>query len=305
MTSLALIEAYVAVVHSPELGKDVYTNEYPLRGQDGVRSVAGGFLVGQAVAAASATVDPGFQVHASQSSFLRPARADIPEKVRYWVDRTADGRTFATRLVRAWQGEVCVYIATVSFHNTAVPAGPVLQYQVSAPVVDVQPDDIPGQEVDRFNASNMDKSVPLLQRQSSEMPFDWRFIGVEASTKATDVRLRTFVRSPSLSSSTRSLHLAALAYLSDEFSFGIAVAANPRAVGRGMRNISLATSLTHSVSFHDSNFRADDWLIVERETSWGGEGRVLVHQRMWDVQTGRLVISGMQEALVRLKQGKL
>ncbi|KAI1261138.1 Thioesterase/thiol ester dehydrase-isomerase [Xylariaceae sp. FL1019] len=302
MTSPAPVEARITVVPAPDLGEDVFTHKYPLKGQEGVRSVFGGFLVGQAVSAANATVGSGFEAHASQSSFIRPAKADVQHNVTYWVERTADSRTFATRLVHGRQGGELVYIATISFRNTSIPAGPILQYQVSPPVVDVTPDDIPRQQVDRFNASIIDKSVPLLQVQSDEMPFDWRFVGLEMSDKATDVRLRTFVRSPPLSSREPSVHLAALAYLSDEFSFGIAVAANPRAVGQGMRNVALATSLTHTVSFHDSEFKADDWLIVERETSWGDEGRVLVYQRMWNVETGKLIMSGIQEALVRLKE---
>lgn len=49
---------------------------------------------------------------------------------------------------------------------------------------------------------------------------------------------------PPLSSEKRSLHLAAFAYLSDQWSFGVSIAANPRLVGRGMRNVAFATSIT-------------------------------------------------------------
>ncbi|KAI1758944.1 Thioesterase/thiol ester dehydrase-isomerase [Hypoxylon sp. FL1150] len=305
MALQAPVESCVAVVSASELGKDVYTNQNSLIGQDGVRSVSGCFLVGQALSAANATVRPAFLAYSSQSSFIRPARADTQEKVVYRVEQTADGRTYATRIVHAFQGKACVYTAIISFQNNTAPVGNTLRYHTSKPEVDRNPEDISPQEVDRFNNFVIDKSVPVLNRTSDEMPFDWRFIGMDVADKPSDFRLRAFVRSPPFSTSNPSSHLAALAYLSDEFLFGIAVVANPRAVGPRMRNITMATSLNHSVSFHDPQVRVDDWLVVERETSWGDEGRVLVHQRMWNVSTGRMVLSGIQEALVRLKDAKL
>ncbi|KAI1504191.1 hypothetical protein F5X99DRAFT_372794 [Biscogniauxia marginata] len=46
---------------------------------------------------------------------------------------------------------------------------------------------------------------------------------------------------------------------------------------------------------------SDEPMLGERETSWGANGRVLVHQRFWNAKTGRLVMLGSQEGLVRLK----
>ncbi|KAI1329172.1 Thioesterase/thiol ester dehydrase-isomerase [Xylariaceae sp. FL0255] len=303
MTSSALVQKSVAVARAPQADKDIYTNENPLRGHKGARSVAGGLLVGQAVSAASATVDPTFQVYSSQSSFIRPAQANSP--VAYWVDRTADGRNFVTRTVRAVQRDECVYIAVISFRNTAVSPSRVLQYQIAKPDVRITPEEIPTGEIARFNRSIVDESMPILQLTPDEVAFDWRFIGLETADSPSGFRTRSFVRSPPLSTRDRSVHLAALAFLSDEFIFGIALFANPAAVGLNMKNISLGASLTHTVSFHDAEVEVDDWLIVERDTSWGDDGRVLVNQRMWNVRTGRLVISGVQEALVRLKDAKL
>lgn len=244
-------------------------------------------------------------MYSLQSSFIKPVIAGSKEKVTFRVDRTADGRSFATRHVRTFQGSVCVHLATISFHNTTAPVGPILQYQVSPPKIDISPEDIPAEAVDKFNASLISQSVPLLKHKTDEMPFDWRIVGMEMTGNATDARLRAFVRSRPLSSERPSLHLAAFVYLSDQWGFGVALAANPKAVGRGMHNVAFGASLTHNLTFHDSRVKVDDWLIVERETSWGGEGRVLVHQKVWDVKTGRLVMSGTQEAVVRLKESKL
>lgn len=118
----------------------------------------------------------------------------------------------------------------------------------------------------------------------------------------TSFRFRGFVRSTPLSTEDTLTHLAALAYASDDLFFGTALAANPIAVGQGWRNL---TSLTHNVSFHDPHAKMDEWIVVERETSWGAMGRVVVHQKMWNRQTGKLILSGSQEALVRLRGPKI
>jgi acyl-CoA thioesterase-2 len=68
-----------------------------------------------------------------------------------------------------------------------------------------------------------------------------------------------------------------------------------------MRNVTLGATLTHNISFHDPQVKIDEWLVLERETSWGDEDRVLVHQRLWNLDSGRLILSGTQEALIRLK----
>lgn len=72
-------------------------------------------------------------------------------------------------------------------------------------------------------------------------------------------------------------HLAAFSYLSDEFPFGTALATGLKAAGKGFRNVAMGVSLTHTVSFHDPQARIDGWLVLERETSWGADGRVVIH----------------------------
>lgn len=146
MHTAAPIEAHIAVVPLPNLGPDAYANEKPLT-SEGARSIFGGLLVAQAVSAASATVPDVFRLYSLQSSFLAPANGR--EDVVYRVDRTADGRVYSARIVRAVQGESCVYVATVSFHNVNESVGRVLRY--GPPMLDLDgavPDD-----VDRSDAS--------------------------------------------------------------------------------------------------------------------------------------------------------
>jgi hypothetical protein len=61
-------------------------------------------------------------------------------------------------------------------------------------------------------------------------------------------------------------------------------------------------SLDHSLFFH-AELRADDWLLYEMHSLWAGAARGLVEGRFFDSQ-GRLVVTVMQEGLVRLQLGK-
>ncbi|KAF3026357.1 hypothetical protein E8E14_006687 [Neopestalotiopsis sp. 37M] len=285
MPDKAPVEADIAVSICPDLGPDVYTNNKPLTAQTQERvPIFGGLMVAQAVSAASATVPDTYRLYSSQSSFLSTANA--LEKIRYQVERTFDGRTYATRVVHATQGEACIYIA----------------YGTPMPDLDgARPEDIDLRAIDALQQNFFQRSVPIMQISAEGRPCDWRPLGMDVPEDPSEFWLRGFVRSPPLSTGSPAVHLAALAHMSDEFSFGPAMAANSGILGKGMRNISMAASLTHNVSFHDPHVKVDEWIVLERKTSWGAQGRVLVSQQMWSLETGKLVMSGNQEALIRLK----
>ncbi|KAH6644746.1 thioesterase-like superfamily-domain-containing protein [Boeremia exigua] len=66
--------------------------------------------------------------------------------------------------------------------------------------------------------------------------------------------------------------------------------------------IGMMVSLDHTIYFHNPrHFRADEWIFTEMETTWAGDGRGLVFQRMY-TRNGTLIASCVQEGLVRLKQ---
>ncbi|KAI0106092.1 Thioesterase/thiol ester dehydrase-isomerase [Hypoxylon sp. NC0597] len=309
MTPRAPVESHITVVSVPDLGPHVYTNDRPLVSQQGIRSVFGGCLVSQAISAAAATVPAASRVYSSQSSFL--SSVDASRKVIYRVERTHDGRVYSTRIVRATQvgsaqDELCVYVAVVSFQNSDIPVGNVLRYGTPMPDLDnVAPDDLKPHDTQRFNQAVVERSVPLLQLNHEDRPFDFRFLGMEMGDDPSQCRIRAFVRSPPVSTDSPSIHLAAFGYMSDEYAYGAALAANPQELGNGMKNFAMGASLTHNISLHDPRARVDEWMVMERDTSWASDGRVLVHQRVWNLRTGKLVMSGTQEALVRLKGAKL
>lgn len=272
----------------------------------GSRPVFGGLLIAQALSAACATAPSAFQPYSSQSSFLAPAKGD--DKIVYRVQRTWEGRNFLTRVVHASQQSTgAVYVAIVSFQSaTSASSGNALEYGTPMPELDRRPEEIDPNAMQALQSSLLDKSATVMQQSADDRPLDWRPHSLEVSADdATKFRVRGYVRSPTaLSSRNSSLHLAALAYASDEFFFGPALAANPMAVGKGARNVALGATLTHNVSFHDGDAKMDEWIVMERETTWGSAGRVMVRQMFWDIG-GKLISSSSQEALIRLKGAKI
>ncbi|KFA69878.1 hypothetical protein S40285_10650 [Stachybotrys chlorohalonatus IBT 40285] len=87
----------------------------PLICQPAGEVTLGGYIVTQAIPAASATVAEDVDVYSSQSSFLHPISA--AEGVLCYVHGVAEGKTFITRLVHAVQfiGGPRLYMVILSF----------------------------------------------------------------------------------------------------------------------------------------------------------------------------------------------
>ena len=59
--------------------------------------------------------------------------------------------------------------------------------------------------------------------------------------------------------------------------------------------IGMMVSLDHTIYFHrPRDVRADEWMFSEMESPWGGDGRGLVIQRIWN-KNGKLVATCVQE----------
>ena len=102
------------------------------RGQSrdtGSAQVFGGQVLGQALKAASATMEDGRVVHSLHAYFLR--RGDFNKPIVYSVDRSRDGGSFSTRRVVAIQNGEQIFICSASFQTPE----PGLDYQASAPQV--------------------------------------------------------------------------------------------------------------------------------------------------------------------------
>src|SRR5688500_17530354 len=105
--------------------------------QTTLQRVFGGQVIGQALAAATRTVD-GRPPHSLHAYFLLAGDPKVP--IIYEVDRIRDGKSFTTRRVIAIQHGHAIFSMSVSFHGDERG----LDHQMPAPGVP-KPDTLPSE----------------------------------------------------------------------------------------------------------------------------------------------------------------
>jgi acyl-CoA thioesterase-2 len=255
----------------------------------GSGQVFGGQVLGQALSAASATIDARI-VHSLHAYFLR--RGDVHAPIVYQVDRSLDGHSFSNRRVVAIQHGEPIFTMAASFQI----AEQGFEHQIPMPQV-------PAPE------SLADSTRPppeLLHRVSErlrrffEQPRPFEFRGVQPlelvqprrSAPARQIWFRAVGAVPD----GEELHRCLLAYVSDYFLLDTATLPHGASVFSGEV---IMASIDHAMWFHRP-LRVDDWLLyaVESPSASGARGfaRASIFSR-----DGRLVASTAQEGLVRLK----
>jgi acyl-CoA thioesterase-2 len=254
----------------------------------GSERVFGGQVLGQALTAASYTVD-GRNVHSLHAYFLRPG--DVGAPIVYEVDRALDGRSFSNRRVVAIQHGRPIFNMAASFqipeqgleHQAPMP-------RVAGPegLADVR--EIPDEVLRR---------VPEKMRRfvTHERPFEIRpvepiqLLDPEPAEPKRHVWIRTVAPLPD----SPHLHRNLLAYISDYQLVGTATL--PHKVSFVAGNLQMA-SLDHAMWFHRP-FRIDEWLLYVMESPNASSARGLALGRFYTAD-GRLVASTAQEGLIRL-----
>ncbi len=256
----------------------------------GSAQVFGGQVLGQALTAASATVQ-GRIVHSLHAYFLR--RGDFNAPIVYQVDRSLDGHSFANRRVVAIQHGEPIFNMAASFQ--VVEEG--FEHQMEMPSVP-PPESLP--DSSRPPPELLARMPePLRRFLERPRPFEFRlaqptdFLSPGSARPLRQVWFRAIDRLPD----DERLHRCLLAYLSDYFLLDTATLPHGSAL---LRNALVMASIDHAMWFHRP-LRADDWLLyaVESPSASGARGfaRASVYAR-----DGRLVASTAQEGLVRLRR---
>jgi len=258
----------------------------------GSRSVFGGQVLGQALAAAQATVDNQRSVHSLHAYFLRAG--DVNQPIIYEVDCTRDGRSFSVRRVSAIQQGRVIFFCAASFQQAQTG----VEHQL--PMPDVPPPEhveprppVPAEILQRLPA----KVQRWLSRGS---PVQFRPIhrrnelnpGLHAPCQQVWLRLNEPL------AQNRQLHRALLAYMSDFYLLGTVLF--PHGLSYYQRHVRLA-SLDHALWFH-RDFRVDQWLLYSMESTTTQGGRGLARGQFFN-QEGQLVASSSQEGMVRVNNG--
>jgi len=257
---------------------------------EGWQRVYGGQVIGQALVAASRTVeDQSRAAHSLHGYFLRPGDTTIP--ILYEVDRIRDGKSFTTRRVVAIQKGEAIFSMSVSFHVQE----PGLEHQFDMPDIK-PPEQCPTQQ--ELYARYAD-SIPEDFKMTSERPrpIEMRFAEPinEFSPEQQPPFQHTWIRTIDRMPEDIRLNQCLLAYASDMTL--IDTATRPHAISWASNNFQVA-SLDHAMWFHQP-FKTDDWLLYAQDSPFSGGARGLSRGAFYD-NGGQLVASVAQEGLLRI-----
>ncbi len=282
----APIEQLINLLNLEEIEKNHYRATSP---SEGWQRVYGGQVLGQALVAASRTVEADRQAHSLHGYFLRPGDMKVP--ILYKVDRIRDGKSFTTRRVVAIQHGQAIFSMSISFQ--VMEEG--LSHQFDMP--EVPPPEAVRDELD-IRKEQMAKHPELFEGHPlSTRPIEFRLIDpadLFNPVKQAPRQMAWMRTSGTLPNDLR-LHQCVLAYLSDWSLLDTATL--PHGISYLQHNIQMA-SLDHAMWFHRP-FRADDWLLYVQDSpsASGARGfnRGLIYSR-----DGTLVASATQEGLMRV-----
>lgn len=255
----------------------------------GHRRVFGGQVLGQALAAAYATVEAR-RVHSLHAYFLRAGDPDHP--IIYEVDRSRDGTSFSSRRVVAIQHGQQIFHLSASFQISEL-AG---DRQVLMPEVPA-PEDCPdmAQALETLRRLAPARPRPFI---SERWPFEFRPAQWPDPLQPlpSEPQMKVWFRAIDTVPDDEVLHQCLLAYASDYHLLG--VARLDAHFAQGQDDLQLA-SIDHAMWFHRPA-RPDEWLlyVIDSPNACGSRGfaRGSIFSR-----DGRLVASTAQEGLVRTR----
>jgi len=258
---------------------------------EGWQRVYGGQVIGQALVAASRTVEDESRVaHSLHGYFLRPGDTTIP--ILYSVDRIRDGGSFNTRRVVAVQKGQAIFSMSVSFQ--VMEEG--LHHQIDMPV-DVKPPEECATEAE-LREAYIDK-VPEKFKNNFEgpRPIEIRFVEPinDFEPEPMAPYQNVWIKATDTMPDDIRLNQCLLAYASDMTLLDTSY--RPHGIGWSNENFQVA-SLDHSMWFHRP-FKTDDWLLYAQDSPYSGGARGF-NRGSFYTQDGRLIASATQEGLIRL-----
>jgi len=256
----------------------------------GSPQVFGGQVLGQALMAATATVE-NRAVNSLHAYFLR--RGDFNAPIVYEVDRARDGNHFSTRRIVAIQHGAQIFNMSASFQT---PESGV-EHQLAMPDVP------PPEELPNFDDQVRDllPQLPASMRRALEQkrPFEFRpvqppsFLKPQKSPPLKHMWFRAVAKLPD----DEPLHRCLLAYASDFHLLDTAMM--PHALSLTSPQVMIA-SIDHAMWFH-RDVRVDDWLLYSTDSPSASGSRGFARGSVFS-RDGRLVASTSQEGLVRVIQ---
>ncbi|MEE4246014.1 MAG: acyl-CoA thioesterase II [Kangiellaceae bacterium] len=263
------------------------------RGQSqdlGLPQLFGGQVIGQALSAAKQTIDPVRTSHSFHSYFLLPG--DSKKPIVYEVEAIRDGRSIATRRIKAIQHGRTIFYMTASFHTQEEG----FDHQAEMPDV-VAPEQLKSEQ--DIAKQFIDHIPETLQKKFTvDRPIEMRpveFINPLNPEKSLPVK-HVWMKTNGVLPDDHRIHKYMLAYASD-FGF-LPTATQPHGISFLTPKLQMAT-IDHSMWFH-RDFRFDDWLLYEINSPSASNQRGFVLGKIFN-QQGELVASTAQEGVLRFK----
>jgi acyl-CoA thioesterase len=264
----------------------------------GAQAIFGGTLIAQCMMAAQATVPSSGIVASLHSTFVQGGKPSTP--IFYTVQRLHSDCSRWTRAVRASQEGQCIFLATMNFitrvKNPERAPQVVFGGRRQSETLFGEAKSGGGAEECPYICSNLDA------RPADDGRFD-------------ETKIYQWMKTcHSINASTPSVHLAAIAYMSDNYFLptatrvhGIHWERDPEALPTSLasqrddrEDVKLMVSLDHSIYFTpaSADTRADEWMWTEMQSPWMGNERALVSQRVYS-GSGALIAIIFQEVCWR------
>ncbi|KAJ5699097.1 hypothetical protein N7462_001102 [Penicillium macrosclerotiorum] len=327
-TESSPIEKHIKVVSASASHSDVFKNQYTLW-RPSLRGIFGGIAIAQSLRAAQLTVPDGVYAHSMHCSFVSAGNGE--DTINYHVERIRDGKSFCLRLVRAIQINRTIFIATISFTSHQIlPESKFLEHAINIPNIELpsrsKSPRASGNSGIVLEAPFINKSAGILKGKNHN-PSDKRI--------HQWIRARGAIDAPA----GDPVHLAALAFMSDSYLLAAVphchqtwlfedppvtefystkedlftspkshtpilrphLESSTQIEGELGSKVTMMVSLDHIIYFHNVKcLKADEWLLTEVQTSWSGNARGLIHQKIWAGGDGTLLATCIQEGIIRL-----
>ncbi|KAH9059998.1 thioesterase II [Lactarius vividus] len=268
------------------------------------RGVFGGQVISQGLVAATKSVKPDFALHSLHCYFLQAVSPAIP--VLYYVDRVRDGRSYATRLVRAVQGgkDALTMMCSFQLPEPWQPSQSWKMYKVEPP--ESCPDEVEllrrmaTEQPDRTEeakawlrgyAQAREESPVAVKHAGEHIDPDGRRTFLYWMKAKTDKKFPT------------SLHKCIMAYISDLHFMA------PAITGAGFKRshdttgpkaLAMASSLDHSIVFYEHDFDCTEWFLYAMTSQVSGHGRGCGTGLLYS-RDGKLIAVANQEGVMRAK----
>jgi len=272
----------LALLDLEKAGDDIFRGQSP---EGRIQRVFGGQVLGQALVAATRTVEASRICHSLHAYFLRPGDPRVP--ILYEVDRSRDGRSFSVRRVVAIQNGKQIFILAASFQ------APEQGYEHQFPMPDVPPPEALDDEIEARRKNPA--LLPELLREwlTRARPFETRPVIIDPPGDRPPRPPFDNVWFRAAGPVPDALTQPLLAFASDASLLSTSLLPHGKSI---FSNLQVA-SLDHAMWFHQP-FRFDDWLLYAQDSPSASGARGFNRGAIY-ARDGTLLASVAQEGLIR------